>query len=404
MDMNKKDSQELIPVHLLWGLVILVSTFSFFASGCQKKPAPQAQKPEVAVIQVEPRDTPVSVEFVGQTQSSHQVEIRARVNGFLDKRSYAEGSLVKAGQLLFQMDPKPFQTQLKAAQGALEQQQARLKTAQANLKRVRPLTEQKALSQKDLDDAIGQEQAAAAAVESARAGVEQAKLNLGYTTILSPVTGLSSYSRVQDGTYINPQNSLLTYVSQTDPMWVNFSMSENDVLTYQGQAKQGLLRLPHKAQYEVEVILADGSTYPERGRITFADAEYNPQTGTFLVRGNIPNPKSVLRPGQFVRVNLLGAARPNAILIPQVAVLEGAQGHFVWTVDKKGNARIRYVQAGPWHGDQWFIDSGLAKGDIVIVDGFMKLSAGVPVKMVPAKTKQRGEKQGKVAGAKGATP
>lgn len=375
---------------MLWGLILLVSLFS----GCQKKDPPQAvMMPEVSVIKIEPRDTPLVVEFVGQTQSSHQVEIRARVNGFLDKREYTEGSPVKVGQLMFKMDPKPFQAQLDAAQGALEQQQARLKTARSNLARVKPLVAQNALSQKDLDDALGQDQAAAAAVESSRAEVEQAKLNLGYTTISSPVTGLSSYSRVQEGTYINVQNSLLTYVSQTDPIWVNFSLTENDVLKYRGQAEIGMLRLPKKTEYEVEVILANGSTFPQRGHITFADAEYNPQTGTFLVRGSVPNPEAILRPGQFVRVHLLGVSRPAAILVPQQAVLQGAQGHFVWVVDKKGNAQIRNVQVGPWQGDQWFIDTGLAKGDIVVVDGFMKLSAGARVKMVAAKAKQNEKKQ-----------
>ena len=231
--------------------------------GCGKKEKPQGRPPaEVSVVKVEPRDTPIIVEFVAQTQSSHQVEIRARVNGFLDKRTYVEGSLVKAGQVMFKMDPKPFQAQLDAEQGALEQQQARLVTAEANLKRVKPLAEQDALSQKDLDDATGQQQAAAAAVATARANVETASLNLSYTTISAPVTGLSSYARVQDGAYVNQLNSLLTYVAQTDPMWVNFSISENDVLKYRGQVEKGHLITPKEGKYEVEVLLGDGSVYP----------------------------------------------------------------------------------------------------------------------------------------------
>src|SRR5271157_1697005 len=225
-----------------WALIVLVAAFSALAllPGCGKKEAPQARPPaEVTAIKIEPKDAPIVIEFVGQTQSSHQVEIRARVNAFLDTRTYTEGSLVHAGDVMFKMDPKPFQAQLEAEQGALAQQQARLTTAQANLKRVKPLVEQDALSQKDLDDANGQEQAAAAAVETAKANVDQAKLNLGYTTISSPVTGLSSYARVQDGAYVNQANSLLTYVAQVDPIWVNFSMSENDLLKYRGQAGTG---------------------------------------------------------------------------------------------------------------------------------------------------------------------
>ena len=216
-----------------------------FAYGCKKEVKSEGRPPTpVTAVTIEPRDTPIVVEFVAQTQSSHQVEIRARVNAFLEKRTYVEGSLVKAGQVMFRMDPKPFQAQLDAELGALRQQQARLITARANLKRVKPLTEQDALSQKDLDDATGQEQAAAAAVETAKANVEQARLNLSYTTINSPLKGLSSYARIQDGAYVNQANSLLTYVAKTDPIWVNFSISENDVLKYRGQAERGRLILP----------------------------------------------------------------------------------------------------------------------------------------------------------------
>jgi len=346
----------------------------------EKRTGNAAREVDVAVMTVTARDTPVTTEFVGQTQSSRQVEIRARVDGFLDKRLYTEGGMVKAGEVMFRMDPKPFQAQLNAAQGALAAQRARLQVAGDNLARVKPLTAQNALSEKDLDDAIGQEQAAAAAVETAKAQVEQAKLNLGYTVISSPLTGLSSYARVQEGAYVNALNSLLTYVAQTDPIWVNFSISENEVLRIRGETERGFYRAA-KDGYEVEVVLADGSVFPKRGRITFANADYNPQTGTFLLRATLPNPEAVLRPGQFVRVVILGGVRPNAVLVPQQAVLQGAKGHFVWVVDAQGKARIRNVQVGPWHGDQWFIDSGLTPGETVVVDGVMRLAEGAAVRI-----------------------
>jgi membrane fusion protein, multidrug efflux system len=346
----------------------------------EKRTGSAPREVDVAVLTVTARDTPVTTEFVGQTQSSRQVEIRARVDGFLDKRLYTEGSMVKAGEVMFRMDPKPFQAQLNAAQGALAAQRARLQVAGDNLARVKPLTAQNALSEKDLDDAIGQEQAAAAAVETAKAQVEQAKLNLGYTVISSPLTGLSSYARVQEGAYVNALNSLLTYVAQTDPIWVNFSISENEVLRIRGETERGFYRAA-KDGYDVEVVLADGSVFPKRGRITFANADYNPQTGTFLLRATLPNPEAALRPGQFVRVVILGGVRPNAVLVPQQAVLQGAKGHFVWIVDAEGKARIRSVQVGPWHGDQWFIDSGLAPGETVVVDGVMRLAEGAAVRI-----------------------
>ena len=356
-------------------------------AGCEKKATVTAERPpvEVTVMQVAPRDAPVTYEFVGQTQSSHQVQIRARVNGFLDKRVYTEGSMVKAGQQLFQQDPKPFQAQLDAAKGALAEQQARLQTANDNLAQVKPLAALKALSQKELDDATGQQQAAAAAVQVATANVETARLNLSYTRITTPVTGLSSYARVQDGAYVNGENSLLTYVEQVDPIWVNFSISENEMLGARNEQKAGRLKLPAQEQYIVEVVLADGNTFPKKGRVTFANADYDPQTGTFLLRATLPNPEGALRPGQFVRVRLLGATRPNAILVPQQSVLQGAKGHFVVLVDKDNKAVLRGVEVGPWLGNDWFINTGLQPGDRVVTDGMARLSPGAAVKIVEPK-------------------
>ena len=211
-----------------WLLIVL--TVSAFLAGCDKPAAKPQERPpaQVTVQTIVPRDIPVSFTYVGQTESTHQVQIRARVDGFLEQRVYTEGSLVKAGDVMFKQDPKPFQASLDAAKGALGEQQARLQVATDNLARVKPLTALKALSQKDLDDATGSQQSAAAAVYAAKANVQQAQLNLGYTTITAPVTGLSSYAQVQDGAYVSGANSLLTYVAQIDSLWVNFSVSENE--------------------------------------------------------------------------------------------------------------------------------------------------------------------------------
>jgi membrane fusion protein (multidrug efflux system) len=373
------DMRWIVIAVVMWGCAV----------GCAKH-APEAEgtRPaEVSVIVVSPRNTPVTFEYVGQTQSSHQVQIVARVNGFLEKREYAEGSIVKAGQVMFRQDPKPFQAVLAAYDGALAEQQARLQVANDNLAEVKPLAALNALSQKDLNDATGQQQAAAAAVQVAKANVEQARLNLGYTTITTPVTGYSSYARVQDGQYLNGQSSLLTYVEQVDPIWVNFSLSENDMLNFRAQQASGQLSMPKADSFEVEVVLANGTVYPNKGHITFANAEYNQQTGTFLLRATLPNPDGVLRPGQFVRTRVSGATRPDAIVVPQQAVLQGAQGHFVVIVDKEGKAQIRPVQVGPWDGDNWFITRGLSGGETVVTEGVMKLAPGAPVKIVAAAAK-----------------
>ncbi|WP_341272015.1 efflux RND transporter periplasmic adaptor subunit [Paraburkholderia ginsengiterrae] len=289
----------------------LVLTALTALSGCHdKQPAEAARPPvNVDVMDIALRDVPVLFDYVGQTESSQQVEIRARVNGFLDTRVYQEGALVHQGDVMFQMDRKPFEAALDAARAEFAQQKARLDTAQANLNRVRPLVAKNALSQKDLDDSIGQQQAAAAALEQARANVTSANLNLGYTTITAPVTGLSSYAKKQNGSYIDASNSLLTYVAKLDPMWINFALSENEMLQLRTQTSNGTLKLPAVNDIEAVVVLADGSIYPQRGHIAFRDASLSSETGTYLIRAAVPNPDGALRPGQFVRIKLVGAER-----------------------------------------------------------------------------------------------
>lgn len=380
-------------IHLSNIHLLLLGMLALLLAACSKHEAkpPEIPPAEVSVMTVKRQDTPISYEYVGQTESSRQVQIVARVNGFLDKRVYTEGSVVKAGEVMFLQDPKPFQASLDASLGALAEQKARLLTAQLNLDQVKPLRELNALSQKDLDDATGQQQAAAASVETAKADVETARLNLGYTTITTPVTGLSSYARVQEGSYINAGNSLLTYVAQVDPIWVNFTMSENEITRYRASVTAGKIRQPENRNFVVEVNLADGSLFPHQGSITFVDADFNSKTGTFLFRATLPNPKAFLRPGQFLRVRVLGNIKVNAVLVPQRAVLQGAQGHFVFVLGKDQKVEVRPVTVGDWHGEDWFIDEGLEEGDVVVTDGLLKLSPGASVRVVAAAPPQSGD-------------
>jgi membrane fusion protein (multidrug efflux system) len=354
-------------------------------AACGKSENKPAEKPpvDVTVVAVARRDTPVTVTYVAQTQSSQAVNIQARVSGFLDKRVYVEGSVVKAGQVLFRMDQKPFQAQVDAQKAALARSQASLEVAKANLARTKPLAAQNALSQKDLDDAQGQYDSAAAAVEQGKAQLQEAELNLSYTTITSPVTGVSSFAVVADGTYLNAQNSQLTTVSVLSPMWINFSVSENQMGRIRSDIQQGLLKLPPGGKFTVEVELVDGSLFPYTGHITFADPSYNAQTGTFLIRATVDNPSGVLRPNQYVRARLKGAVRPNAIVVPQRAVQQGAKGQFVWVVNQQDQAEQRPVTVGDWEGDDWFISDGLDTGDRVVVEGGLRLSAGAKVKATP---------------------
>jgi membrane fusion protein (multidrug efflux system) len=374
-------------VQFLTTSIILAAVFLLPACRSEKK-ASAPPPPVVTVMDVTQRDVPVTFEYVAQTQSSHLVNIQARVSGFIDKRMYTEGAVVKEGQVLFQMDAKPFQVQLDQARAVLARQEAALETARLNLARIKPLVEQNALSQKDLDDATGRYQSDAAAVEQAKAQVETAKLNLSYTTITSPVTGVSSSALQTEGTYISPQNSLLTTVAVLSPIWVNFSISENEMQSYREQVAKGLLRSPTAGKYSVEVTLVDGSVYPYAGQITFAEPSYNAQTGTFLIRASVNNPEGMLRPNQYVRARLKGAIRPKAILVPQRAVQQGSKGHFVWAVGKENKAEQQPVVVGGWHGDDWFIFEGLRSGEQVVVDGGLMLRPGMPVSTKPYQTRQ----------------
>ena len=256
--------------------------------------------------------------------------------------------------------------------------------AKQNLDRTKPLAAKNALSQKDLDDATGQYEQSAAAVEQSKAQVTSAQLDLSYTVISSPVTGVSSYAAVADGTYLSPQNAQLTTVSVLTPMWVNFSLSENEFLRIQNDIRDGRLKLPPDMNMMVEIVQPDGSVFPFTGKITFADPSYNSQTGTFLIRATVDNPKGVLRPNQYVRARLKGAVRPDAILVPQRAVQQGAKGHFAWVLNKQGQAEQRPLVVGDWHGDSWFINEGLVSGDLLVVDGGQRLSPGAKVIVVQA--------------------
>lgn len=373
------------PLPLQIALRVASCAAVLFVAGCDKPAAPPPPPPpEVSVIKIEARDTPVTAEYVALTQSPQQVSIVARVNGFLDKQLYTEGTVVKPGQVLFQMDTKPFVVQLDAAKASRSSAKAAHDTALANLKRVKPLVELNALSQKDLDDAIGQEQTTNSSLEQAGSGVENAKLNLSYTTIASPLNGVAAAAQQKVGAYLSTQNNMLTTVSSLNPMWVNFSISENELTGLRNEMRVGRLRGPSRDKYTAEIVLVDGSTFSHSGTISFVDPSYNSQTGTFLIRVTLPNPTGELRPNQYVKVRLKGAIRPNAILVPQRSVQQGSKGHFVWVIDPDGKVENRPVAVGDWYGDQWFINDGLKAGDQVVVDGALRLKAGGTARIVAA--------------------
>ena len=360
-----------------------------------EKPPAQKPAPQVTVVTVAPQTIPYVMSFVAQTESSRQVDIVARVSGYLDKIAYREGELVKEGQPLFELDPKPFRAQLDAARGELKAQQARFATARANLARIKPLADMDAVSRADLDKARGENDSASAAVFAAQAKVKEHELNLGYTSIRSPVTGLASRSSQRQGAYINAQSesAKLTYVAALDPIWVNFSVSQNLTTKLKDMVEKKLLVAPPNLDFEVEVVLSDGALYQHKGRISFTDPSFSQETGSFMVRSVLPNPDKALRPGMFVTARLYGATRPNAVVVPQLAVQQGSNGHLVYVVKADGVAEIRPVVIGDYQGEKDIVIlAGLHAGDRVVVDGALRVAPGQPVKIVEPKAPDQKKK------------
>ena len=341
---------------------------------------------EVTVTTATKQALPVTWEYVGQTAGSREVEVRARVTGILMSRNFKEGERVKKGQSLFTIDPKPFEAALARAEADVVAAEARYDQAKRNAARLRPLYAEKAVSQKEHDDAVSAEAIGAADVNAAKARLTEARLNLAYTKVESPLSGITTRALPSEGTLVSGPSVLLTSVVQVDPIWVNFGIPDNEQARIQKDAQSGSLKLPRN--FEVELRLADGSVYPRAGKLDFADVRVSTQTGTREARAEVPNPDGYLRPGQFVRVVLKGATIPNAVTVPQRAVLEGPQGKFVYVVDEKSTAQPRPVEAGQWSGDQWIISSGLEGGERVIVDGVMKIGPGAPVKVAEPKTEK----------------
>lgn len=363
------------PIQLFFLLVIALC-------GCKKEAAPPHPETAVTVLTIEPKTVPAVFEYVAVAQSSHLVEIRARVEGYLDKIAYKEGSLVKEGDLLFQIDPRPFEAALAQAVAVEQHQKASLWESTRAVERFTPLYAQKAASLRDLDDATARQLEGQAAVEAAKANVIQAQLNLGYTSVRSPITGMSNQSKYREGSLVGPgseQQSLLTTIYVLDPIWVNFNVSEGDLLKYREEEDQGHLQFPKDMNFVIEAILSDGSVVPTTGRVDFNDPALQQNTGSMFVRTVLPNPNALLRPGQFVRARLKGSVYPKAIVVPQKAVMQGKTSLFVYLVDEDNKAKMQPVEAGDWVGDDWIIKSGLQPGDRVIIDGVNKVMPGMKV-------------------------
>ena len=377
-------------VHVMSSLAIrgFVAAFALIAlAGCQKTPSqpPPMPPPEVTVAVVHPRDLPANFEYVAQISGVREVEVRPRVSGILEKWNFTEGARVVQGQSLFTIDAAPFRAALAKAEADLVSAQATMDQAKRNAGRLKPLYEAKAVSQKEYDDASSGEQIASANVKAAQAAVTEARLNLAYTRVEASISGITSRALQSEGTLVQAQQTLLTKISQIDPVHVIFSFTESEHLKFNRAVADGTLRLPKDGRFDVKLKLADGSEFSRPGKVDFTDVRVDPNTGTIEARAVIANPQGLLRPGQFARVRLSGGVRPNAIAIPQRAVLEGPGSKIVLIVNAQGIVEPRPVQVGDWTaGEDWIITGGLKTGDQVIVDGIVKARPGSPVKIAQA--------------------
>lgn len=344
---------------------------SMFGAG----PAP------VTAITVQPQIVPITLEYTAQTIGSREVEVRAQVTGILRSRNYTEGDVVKAGQTLFTIDPESFNAALDRAKADLSSVEARWEQAKRNAARLKPLAEEKAVSQQEYDNVLSEETISAADVLAAKARVKETQLELKWTRVETPISGIAGRALPSEGSLISGPQVLLTTVTQVDPIHILFGMSDTERLMLQQEAQAGRVKLPEDGRFQVSLQLANGSQYSQKGVLNFEDVRISNTTGTSEARAKVLNPDAVLRPGQFVRINLIGAERHAAFKVPQRAVLNGPQGKFVFIVDKDSKAQVRPVETAEWTKDSWVIIRGLNAGDQVIVDGMMKIGPGAPVKL-----------------------
>lgn len=357
--------------------LMLFTSLSFLPT-CTKKEKPTPPPTVVTAFQVEPKTIPATFEFVGVLKSSHPVQIRSRVEGYLQSIDYEEGSLVKKGDRLFQIDPRLFAAALKEAEGELARQEAILWGAKKSLERIEPLYKKNAASQRDLDDATTKVLSAEASVISAKGNLEKAALNLSFTKITAPIEGMVGKALHREGDLIMPmgESGLLAELSVLDPIWVYFSLTESQILMKQSGESEKKLILPPRDEYTVELILADNTKYPYTGRVNFAAPILDPATGTMMVRAEFQNPRGVLLPGEFVQAIVSGAQRPNAIFVPQQSVFQGRNGMYVFVIDTENKVSSRLVQTGNWFENYWIITQGLQPGEVVVADGINKIHEG----------------------------
>ncbi len=373
-----RPGRRLSPLHTSFGFVVLIAA-ALLLSACSgdKAAQPAAAAPQalpVTVIEVAPTQAPLVVEAVAQAEGAREVEVRARVSGILEKWLFREGEPVKAGQMLFRIERAPFEIALAQAKARLAEAQAVEEQTAREAQRLTGLVDEKAISQKEFDDARSASAVARAAVKSAEAAVREAELNLSYTQVSAPVAGVTGRAHRSEGSLVNTgSDSLLTTIAQINPIWVRFSLSDNDLAGVPGG------RAAVRSFREVELQLPDGSILPQRGRINFSASRIDPALGTLEMRAEFANADAVVLPGQFVRARVIAGERDNVFLVPQAAVTQTESGPVVMLANAEGKVEPRPIKLGQWQGKDWVVTGGLQAGDRVIVDNLIKLRPGAPV-------------------------
>jgi membrane fusion protein (multidrug efflux system) len=361
----------------MFALAILLSALLLMAGCEKKKPAPAPQ--QVEVVDVVQQDVPVTQEWVGTLKGSVNADIRPKIEGYILKQLYLEGTVVKAGQPLFQIDPRQFKASLDSAKGNLSRNQAALDNANIKVERYTPLAKSLAISQQELDDALSDQRQCEANVETAKAQLEQAQLNLNWTTVSSPIAGIAGTVQTQVGSLVNGSN-ILTTVSTVDPIRVAFGLSEQQYLNYMGATE---IRRD-AAGGALELVLTDGSVYPHQGKVILLNRQVDVKTGTITIEGEFPNPDKLLRPGQYARVKAVTYTKKDALLVPQAAVKELQGDNQVAVVGSDGTVEMRSVTPSQRVGPLWVIDKGLKPGEKVVVGGLQLVQSGMKVQAVAA--------------------
>jgi len=392
----------------IWiGAVLCLVVIGIVIGATRPKHAPGAQpgaSPDVQVVQVEQKDVPIYGEWIGTLDGFTNADVRAQVTGYIMKQGYQEGAFVRKGQLLFEIDPRPFQAALDQAQGQLAQATAALANAEAvqgrtelDVNRYTPLAKEQAASQQDLDNAVQNNLAAKANVATARAqiksaeaAVETARINLDFTRLVAPIEGIAGQAQLQVGALVNLSSPPVTSVSTVDPIKVYFTVGEPQYLAWRKRFPTETTRQAADKNLRLELILADGSTYPHEGTFYFADRQVNESTGAIRIAGLFSNPANILRPGGYGKVRAVIRVQPEALLVPQRAVSELQGGYQVAVVDDQNKVNIRTVQVGDRVGNQWVIAEGLKPGERVVAEGIQKVRPGMPVNPKPFAGESKG--------------